>query len=474
MRPIITAFISIFLIPMAVAMEPVKTPPNILVFIADDAGMDFGCYGNQGIRTPNIDRMAAEGLKFNEAFLTCSQCSPTRTSLLSGQFAHTIGTEDLHTPLGATTKILPSYLEEQGYFTGLMLKTHIGPHGMKQFNWYDQGNVSYRKGLWNDHVQENFSAFIEASDGKPFFMWCAFIDPHRPYGDSITGAPEVHSPTDVTVPPHLVDSKETRKDLAQYYDEIHRMDKHIGLILEELERRDLADNTLIVFFSDNGAPFPRAKATVFDTGIQTPLVIKWKGNIQPGTTYNDLVSMIDLAPTLLEASGSKIPEQMAGQSISDIFKDQDLPGRRYVFSERNWHDSDAHMRSIRSKKYKLILNTYTWLPFPISGDYWQSGAWSDLLQGRVENTLTNGQLRIFEFPRPSIELYDLENDPHELVNLNTNPAYRSVIEDLNNELLQWQIETNDLLPPQVPRRDIVDRKSGFLYDRNRINSLKSN
>lgn len=473
MRTIVTAFLAFLLVPALTAMKPEKKLPNILIFIADDAGMDFGCYGNEGIYTPNIDKLASEGLKFQKAFLTCSQCSPTRTSLLSGQFAHTIGTEDLHTPLDENTKLLPSYLQEQGYFTGLMLKTHIGPNGMKQFNWYDQGNTSYRKGLWNDQVQENFADFLDASGEQPFFMWCAFIDPHRPYGDSLTGAPRIHEPENVTVPKYLVDSEETRKDLAQYYDEIHRMDSHIGLILDELERRKLDDNTLIIFFSDNGAPFPRAKATLYDSGIQTPLVIKWKGHITSGSEYTHLVSMIDLAPTILEAAGMEIPEQMAGQTMSGIFKDQKLPGRPYVFSERNWHDSEAHMRSIRSEKFKLILNTYIYLPFPITGDYWQSGAWNDLMAGYQNEKLPESQMQIFEFPRPSIELYDLENDPYELVNLSTNPSYKLIIEKLNDALLQWQVETDDSLPPMVPRRDIVDRRSGFLHDRNRIKILEN-
>ncbi len=471
MKPIIIFLTSVFLLLFSDRSNAQKILPNILVFIADDAGMDFGCYGNKGIQTPTIDQLSEEGMKFTNAFLTCSQCSPTRTSLLSGRFAHTIGTEDLHTPLGPGIKIIPTYLQTKGYYTGLMLKGHIGENGMKQFNWYDNGMSEYRKGIWNEKVLTHFSTFLDSSLGKPFFMWCAFIDPHRPYGDSLNGAPNVHHEEDVVVPPYLVDSESTRKDLAQYYDEIHRIDKHIGIILNELKRRNIYDNTLVIFFSDNGYPFPRGKASLYDAGIKTPLIMKWQDHIGAGTNYDELVSLIDLAPTILESAGISSPEEFYGQSLFPVFRNKFAPGRDYIFAERNWHDSDAHMRCIRTKKYKLIVNSYPWLPFPITGDYSKSGSWSVLLKGQADNTLNEAQKRIFEFPRPSVELYDLENDPYELVNLSIKQEYTEVMESLNNKLLDWQVETGDSLASRIPRRDIVDRKSGFLYNLQRNKEL---
>lgn len=440
------------------------TPPNILVFIADDAGMDFGCYGNEGIKTPNIDALAADGMICQNAFLTASQCSPSRASILTGKYAHSIGAEDLHMDMEAGHDIVPHYLAKQGYYSGIMLKGHIGERAMSQFDWNDKGGEDYGKGLWNDKVLSNFQQFLDKTGDRPFFMWTGFIDPHRPYTDPVNGAPAVHSKEDVRVPPFLVDGEGTREDLADYYDEIHRMDRHIGMMLDELKRRGLYENTLIIFFSDNGFPFPRGKATLYDSGIQTPLIFSWKDKIAAGTSYEGLMSLIDLAPTLLDVAGCEIPSDYVGESFRGIFSDLNAKGRDYIFAERNWHDTDAHMRCVRSGKYKLIMNSYIELPFPIIGDLWRSESWLELLEGRKNQELTAGQAFIFTYPRYRFELYDIEKDPFELNNLTTNPDYFNVMEELNHHLLRWIDETGDYPPYEKRRMDLVDRHSGFFYD----------
>ncbi len=438
---------------------------NILVFIADDAGMDFGCYGNDKIQTPNIDALAANGLVMENAFLTAPQCSPSRTSMLSGKFAHTIGTEDLHFGIGDTTKLLPSYLSENGYYTGMMLKSHIGEHGEKQFDWYDHG-------IWPDYYgdgtydfMENFTTFMDDKKDDSFFLWVAFVDPHRPYTNdtalkNATPAPEIHNPGDVIVPPYLVDGHSTRVDLAHYYDEIHRMDKHIGQMLAELEKRGLRENTLIIFLSDNGMPFPRAKCTVYDAGVQTPLIFAWDGVIKSGTRYSELVSTIDLAPTLMDVAGIETPEDMYGKSIRPVFTDQSVPGREYVFSERNWHGTDAHIRTIRTKKYRFILNSYTHLPNSSSVTI---ASWRELMRYKEAEKLTPEQSHIFEYPRPQVELYDVENDPYNLINLANNIEYYKDGQELAAQLQKWRKETNDHPNYERRRSDYTDRVTGFPF-----------
>ncbi len=211
------------------------------------------------------------------------------------------------------------------------------------------------------------------------FLWVGFVDPHRPYQDSVNAAPVLHSPQDVTVPPFLVNDRRTREDLARYYDEISRMDNHISRFLNILKERQLDDNTVVMFISDNGFPFPRGKATLYDAGIRTPLIIRWPGKIPPGSSYRGLISTVDLAPTILEMAGVEIPSGMYGKSFLQVFSDPSLIMNRYVFAERNWHDSDEHMRCIRSGKYKLIINAYIDLPHGITGDYTRSGAWKSLM-----------------------------------------------------------------------------------------------
>ena len=176
--------------------------PNILFLVADDAGWkDFGCYGHPSIKTPNIDRLAATGLKFNNAFLTTSSCSPSRISILSGKYAHTVRAEDMHVPLPDSVKLLPHYLKQRGYFTGNMLKTHYGPAGEKQFQWY------------SNRLQD-FRTFLDSATHSPFFMWVGFKDPHRPYDRSQYKTP--FDPAKVNVPPYLADTPETRQYLANY------------------------------------------------------------------------------------------------------------------------------------------------------------------------------------------------------------------------------------------------------------------
>ena len=439
--------------------------PNIIVFIADDASIDFGCYGNKGIQTPNIDKLAAEGIKFNNAFLTAPQCSPSRTSILSGQFAHTIGTEDLHNPLDNLTKLVPHYLRQAGYFSGMMLKGHLGKHGHDQFDWQDSGYPAYGDGTWFKEIRRNTKNFIEAATNQPFFLWVGFIDPHRSYQNEPIGAAAVHQPENVTVPPYLIDDEATRKDLAAYYDEIHRMDGNIGKILEELEKKGKLDNTIIFFISDNGFPFPRGKGTLYDSGIQTPLVVKWPKRIKKGQTYNGLTSTIDLAPTFLDLAGVKVPSQFYGNSLKSILLNpKDNPtNHTYVFSEKNWHGWDDYLRSVRTEKYKLIYDAYPHLILGATDGY-DAPSYESLTKARRNGTITKAQMQVFEHPRPTIELYDIENDPFELINLAESPqTYRNEISELYRVLLTWQEQTNDHDPNTRKMTDIMDRVSGAFY-----------
>lgn len=439
--------------------------PNIVVFIADDAGMDFGCYGNKGIQTPHIDKIASNGMQFEQAFLTSPQCSPSRTSILSGQFAHTIGTEDLHNGLDSATKIVPHYLSEAGYYTGLMLKGHIGKNGMKQFDWHDNGFKDYRVGKWYDKIEGNVSQFLEQAGEAPVFLWVGFIDPHRPYLDSINGAPAVHDPKDVSVPPYLIDEERTRKDLAAYYDEMHRMDTNIGQITKLLEEDGRLDNTLIIFLSDNGYPFPRGKGSLYDSGIKTPLLFSWPGHISKGTHYAGLSSVIDLAPTLLDVAGVAKPEAFYGKSLLPLLKNpkKNSANETYVFAERNWHVWDDYVRSVRSDKYKLIFNAYQDRVLGVT-DAHEMPSYEPIAEAKNNGTLSKETSQVFAFPRPMIELYDVENDPYELVNLAYQPEkYRKEIAELYEVLYQWQQQTNDHDPSLRKMLDLADPTTGAYF-----------
>lgn len=446
----------LFLTACILGTEPVTAqtddPPNILVLIADDAGWDdFGAYGHPNIRTPNVDRLAESGLKVERAFLTVAQCSPSRISILTGKYPHQTGAEDLHMPLPDSLRIVPGYLSEADYYTGHMRKTHYGPAADAQFDWYAEAA---------DDDFTAFETFLDEAGGRPFFMWVGFTDPHRGYGD----APVTHDAEDVRVPPYLVDDQATRDDLARYYDEIARMDGQIGSLLDVLDERGLRHNTLVVFLSDNGRPFPRAKGTVYDEGIRTPLIFSWPAVIPAGSVYDaGMVSVIDLAPTWLGLAGIAKPDQMAGESLRPLFTDPSVPGREVIFAERNWHDCDEHIRALRTDRFKLVRNAYVELPHGTAADLGGSPSFRSLIRLKERGELTDGQARLFEAPRPRIELYDLENDPYELDNLAAHDDYWQTARELAAVLDDWIRETNDFPPHVRVRDDHTDRMTGVWF-----------
>jgi arylsulfatase A-like enzyme len=431
--------------------NPSSSPdrPNIIIFIADDAGWrDFGIYGNEVVKTPHVDELGKGGLLFQNAFLTTPQCSPSRISILTGLYPHATGAEDLHMPLPSGMRILPDFLNEVGYTTGHMQKTHYGPNAEQQFEWY------------SENLSVDFPEFLNAAEDSPFFLWVGFHDPHRSYGD----APKVHLPDEVNVPPHMVDDAETRGDLAEYYDEITRMDSEIGAFIDILERRGLRENTLIIFLSDNGAPFPREKGTLYDSGIKTPFIVNWPAEIEPGREFSGLSSVIDLTPTILRLTEIPVPAEMQGESVLDTWLNNSSEGREFVFSERNWHDTDEHMRSVRTEQFKLIRNdAYTELPHGTPADIGGSPSFRSLIQKKEEGNLTYAQSRLFEVPRPRIEFYDLSNDPWEVSNVAAHPDYWQMARELATVLDSWMEETGDFPPHKRVRDDHTDRMTGVWF-----------
>ncbi len=435
----------------SVAQSGGDARPNIIVFLADDLGWrDVGVYGNRFIRTPNIDGLARAGLRVERAFGTSPQCSPSRISMLTGKYPHTTRTEDLHTPLQGGERILPSLLQAQGYFTGHMAKTHYGPEAERQFQWY------------SGSVADSFPAFLREAGNRPFFLWVGFREPHRPYHESI---PKVHQPGRVAVPPYLADTPETRRDLARYYDAISSMDAEIGRMLAEMERRNLHEKTLVVFLSDNGAPFPREKGTLYDAGTRTPLILRWPAVVSPRQVYGrGIVSTIDLPGTLLEVAGSTSADTKR-RSFAALLRNPDVyAGSDYVFSERNWHDCDEHQRAVRTTRFKLIrTDAYTALPLCTAADIGSSPSFHALRTRARAGRLTAAQQRLFEAPRARLELYDLAADPWELRNVAEDPRYVRELRELTTVLQKWMEQSDDFPAAFRVRDDNTDRITGLPF-----------
>ena len=425
--------------------------PNFVVFIADDmAWDDCGAYGHAKIRTPSMDRLADQGLRFDNAFLTCSSCSPSRCSILTGRYPHATGAEELHRPLPADQTTFLDVLREGGYYTASIGKWHLGEDAKRRVDRLEEGVKRLDEKV--------LSTLRERPKQKPFCLWLAFVDPHRPYAAGAIEKP--HAATDAVVPPYLPDVPETRGDLALYYDEIARLDGVVGRTLAELDRQGIADETLILFLSDNGRPFPRCKTTLYDSGIKTPFVVRWPGHVMADGVTDSLVSSVDIAPTLVELAGLTAPATFQGKSFAPILRDPKAETRRYVFADHDWHDFDDHQRAVRSKRYKYLRNDYVDIPLTPPADAVRSPTFRAMRRLRDAGKLSPAQRRVFDRPRPAEELYDVVADPHELRNLARDKKYSEEISRLRSVLDRWRRDTSDPIPPLPRRPDEFDRESG--------------
>ena len=333
--------------------------PNVVLIIADDMGThDCGAYGNHKVKAPHIDRLAREGMRLDRAFVTASSCSPSRSSMITGRYPHNTGAEELHLSLPRDQVTFVEKLRAAGYWTAQAGKWHLGEPAKARFEVIREANARRTTAGDSGAVQSGCDQWVpvlrDRPQGKPFFLWLAAIDPHRDYERGTIAAP--HRPEDVTVPPYLPDVPEVREDLARYYDEISRLDQHVGDVLAELDRQGIADHTVVLFLSDNGRPFPRCKTTLYDSGIGTPFIVRWPGRVRGGTRCGSLVSTIDIAPTVLRLAGIEPGPSVQGKDLSPLFGDSTAKVHDLIFAERNWHDYASHGRAVRSERFKYIKN----------------------------------------------------------------------------------------------------------------------
>lgn len=425
-----------------------KKQPNFIVFIADDAAWnDCGPYGNHIIKTPNINKLAEDGIAFDNAFLTTSSCSPSRCSILTGRYPHSTGAPELHMPLPANQLLFAGELQKVGYFTALAGKYHIGPKRAEFDSIYGGGPSGCEN--WVKAIQQR-------PKDKPFFMWLAAMDPHRNYQPNTI--PEPHNPNEVLVPPFLPDADSTKKDLALYYDEISRLDNYLGQVMAELKKQGVDENTLVIYMTDNGRPFPRCKTRMYDSGIKTPFIVRWSGVTFKSRT-DALVSSIDIAPTFCELAGANISETFQGVSFAPILKDAKTETRNYIAGEHNWHDYQAHERAIRNHRFLYIRNAFPELNASPPADAVRSLTYQEMIELNKNGKLNKNQLDCFIEARDAEELYDVVNDPFQFKNLANNSEYKNALEEMRGLLDNWIVEFDDKIP-ENPTPDKFDRWNG--------------
>ncbi len=425
--------------------------PNFVIFIADDAGWnDIGPYGNSGIQTPNIDRLAREGLTFHNAFVTTSSCSPSRCSIMTGLYPHNTGAGELHLPLPADKKIFPGELKKNGYYTVAAGKWHLGP------------NRTEFDSIFHPHEASGAADWARALENrpknKPFFMWLAANDPHRPYVEKQI-IPRPNQAEGVFIPPFIPDNDLIREDFRKYYDEISRLDANIGKVMDQLDKEGLAENTVIIFLSDNGRPFPRSKTRLYDSGVKTPFIIRWPGHIKGGSHSESLVSSIDIAPTLCELAGVPLLKEFQGKSFAKLFTDTEATIHDFIFAEHNWHDYQAHERLVRSKKFLYIKNRLPLLTASPPADAVSGVTFQEMIRLYHMGQLTGPQKDSFVAPRASEELFDVINDPFQLTNLAASAGHAGVLKQMRQELEKWIALTGDSTF-QNPAADMYDRLTG--------------
>lgn len=444
-----------------------KEKPNILLILSDDHSVPFlGYYGYPDLQTPNLDKLAAEGIRFDNAYTCAPQCVPSRATILSGRNVIDIEMSRFSAPLPRGVKTIPEYLREAGYYTGICGRHyHLdGSARMPQetkdaFDKYNlvtfADRVDYLKEGADSEVLGQFQDFLnDADQNKPFFMWMNYSDPHRSF-DAKEFEPD---PEKLIVPDIFPDTKEVRKDLSEHLGEINRLDFHVGQVLDELEKRKIRENTVIIFMGDNGAALLRGKGTLYDLGIHVPLIVNSKNIKAKGTVSTAMVSGIDLAPSILQMAGVPIPESMTGKSFNPVLEGKNYRGHEYIFATRVPHSSGLPLetayfdlvRTVFNHDYKLIYNALWQLPYtPV--DFKNHALWRDLAEKNKTGELKEKyRSAFFAEPRSMFELYDLKNDPGEFNNLSGKQEFAEIEHQLKTVLHEWMIVNQDYLPLPIP------------------------
>jgi N-sulfoglucosamine sulfohydrolase len=444
--------------------------PNILFILSDDHSYPFlSCYGDANVRTPNLDRFAAQGMKFHRFFTAAPQCVPSRAAYLTGRSAVAARMTRFSSPLPRDETTFPEVLREKaGYFTGVCGRSYHLDGSAAAGAGSAVGNLMQKHGLRTfdqrlDYVRrgsdmETVAQMAEFLDGKPaekpFCLWVNFSDPHHPWNAPAEDRP---APASLKLPAHWPDLPGMREQLADYCAEINRLDRSVQRVLELLAARGFEQNTLVIFAGDNGAALPHGKGSLYDPGCNVPFVVRWPGVVKPGGESRTLLSGEDVAPTVLAAAGVTAPTRMSGVSFVSLLKGEPYTPRRHVFAERGPHGSapvSVNMRSsgydlsrsVRSERYKFIYNGTPWIAYsPV--DSAGGAAWREITAANEQGKLGAGlRATYFTTPRPVYELYDLQNDPSELKNVSGDASLRAVEQELRVALSEKMMLDFDYLP----------------------------
>ena len=444
--------------------------PHIVVLLSDDLGrLDTSIHGSKDVKTPTLEALAAQGMTFENAYIASPSCCPNRASLLTGLMPARHGAHPNHSQMKPGTKELTGILKAMGYQIAAFGKVQ---HGRRIFEGCDH--------LYKDH--ENMSRDLkelfesEKLSDDPLCLMVGDRRPHVPWIEK-----SIYDPDEITLPPTLIDTKETREHWARYLSDITHMDTEMGRVLE-LVRENIGDNFICVFTSDHGGQWPFGKWNLYDSGARVPLVVSWPGRITEGTRTNAMVSWVDIIPTLIDLAGGALPDDIDGKSFAAVLRGKTDTHRDKIFTT---HTGDTQyniypMRSVRIGSFKYIHNL---LPDAIHtnhsdilrndgrGAYWDS--WDEAAK---ENSKAAAIVESY-FTRPEFELFNLENDPHERRNLAYQADYQSRLKELQTELSKWADQQGDELQPHrdpyLKTDSYQEIRDRVIASRNRLRNSKN-
>ncbi len=458
-------------------------PPNILIVSADDLAYNsvgaFGCKVKD--ITPNIDKLASEGIRFLNAHVNTPVCQPCRQSWLTGLFPHSNGAEGFE-PIDEDVTTLPEQLKQKGYLNGILGK-EIHHQPREKFHWdfipfateldsvYRKGN-SRNPGLFYDYSLKFFEMAKEQN--KPFFLSANSHDPHRPFigsrqdsltwGDHMPPVSRQYEPGEVDVLGYLPDIEDVRKEVAQYYGNVYRCDQNIGAVLQALEDSGLDKNTVVIFLSDHGAAFPFSKAQCYLNSSKTPLIIRWPDRIRPGSLDSThFVTGIDLMPTILEITGLPLLPALDGKSFLPVLQNKKQNDREYAYS--SFYQIFARirypMRCVQNEDFGYIYNFWSDGKQEIRGDATSGLTWKAMIKAAESDPEIAKRVELYKHRVPE-EFYDFKNDPDALVNLINDPDYAHEVEKFRSKMLEMMEKYDDPAYQAFKNRNQPDAIVNFM------------
>jgi len=430
-------------------------PMNILLIVVEDMGPQLGCYGDKTVPTPNLDKLASDGVLFKNAFTTHASCSPARSSIFTGLYPHQngqVGLADCGYSMHRDIPTLTGLLGKAGYRTGLLFKKHVEPAEdvpadfFNPVDWSKWPNIEYSPRNVRD-VAKLTENFIRESGDKKFFLMANFSDVHRGFKTKFKGFPE-NPIEDAEVLPFLsgeLNLPQIREDVTGYYNCIQRIDAGVQLLREVLERTGHTDDTLVIFLADHGPAFTRGKLSCYEPGLHIPFMVHWPGRSKSGLVCDDLISVVDIFPTCLEAAGITVPDYISGRSLAGLVAGREVTWRQYIYGEYTSHSPTCFFprRSIRDKRYKLIVNLLAGRENPVGGP---DGCrdWEIVNSDKMKDSFIRKVYDRYHRP-PAVELYDLQKDPNEFYNLAGKAEYKKIEAKLAGQLKLWRERTGDPL-----------------------------